>query len=112
MHLDHFGEDTPDEVWLPFVGASGWVVLTKDKGIRRKAWEREKVLSAKVRLFTLSTVNMTGDEMIQAYLANRARIARFLRNHPPPFIAVVHQDSIQLLTPDPSEPIEEGEKPA
>jgi hypothetical protein len=99
FHLDHFAEDTPDKVWLAFVGQKGWVALTKDKGIRRKAWEREKVLSAKVGLFTLPSGNMTGEEMAEMYRSNRLRMARFLRAHPPPFIAVVHRDTIDLLEP-------------
>jgi uncharacterized protein with PIN domain len=37
LHDDHFKDDTPDEKWLEEVGKKGWVVLTKDKAIRKKA---------------------------------------------------------------------------
>lgn len=32
-----------DEDWIPQVSAWGWVILTKDKNIRRRAGEREAV---------------------------------------------------------------------
>jgi predicted nuclease of predicted toxin-antitoxin system len=113
FHLDHFAEDAEDEEWLPVVGERNWVVLTKDKGIRRKSWEREKVISAKVRLFTLPSGNMTGEEMAKMYLANRFRMARFLRKHPPPFIAVVRRDMIDLREPrsSPADPVIDESNP-
>lgn len=102
LHDDHFKEDTPDEKWLVTVGARGWVALTKDKGIRRKPQEREAVLTANVRLFTLASGSMTGQEMADIYLQNRLRIGRFLKNHAPPFVAVVSRSGIVLVAPKPS----------
>ena len=94
FHLDHFEEDAPDEEWLGEVGARGWVVLTKDKGIRRKPVEREKVISARLRVFTLPRASMTGEAMAERFLSNRLRMARFMLNHAAPFIAVVHENTI------------------
>lgn len=35
-HHDHFEQACPDVDWLPVVGENGWVVITRDKNIRRK----------------------------------------------------------------------------
>ena len=91
--FEHFAEDTPDDEWLVEVGAKGWVVLTKDKRIRKRAVEKQAVIEAKVRIITLPSGEMTGQEMADVYLANRARIGRFLKNNKPPFIAVVYKDA-------------------
>jgi uncharacterized protein with PIN domain len=37
IHDDHFEQDAEDTLWLADVGRLGWVVLTKDKAIRRNA---------------------------------------------------------------------------
>ncbi len=97
FHLDHFTADAPDDEWLPSVGVKQWVVLTKDKAIRRKPSEREQVISAKIRMFTLPSGNMTGDEMTSLFLNNRLKMARFLRKQPPPFIAVVNWSGISNI---------------
>jgi PIN like domain len=94
FHLSHFKQNTPDEEWIPAVGARGWIVLTKDKGIRRKAWEREKVIAANVRMFTLASGEMTGEEMAQVYLHNGPKIGRFLKKYAAPFIASVSRSGI------------------
>src|SRR5262249_33986101 len=89
LHADNFDQGIPDVVWLPAVGARSWVVITKDKAIRRKRWEMEKVLSAGVRMFTLCSGDMTGDEMARVFVDNRLRMGRFLKHHSAPFVAVV-----------------------
>ncbi|SRR5258708_1524974 len=97
FHREHFREDEPDLGWLPVVGKKGWVVLTKDKAIRRKLWERDAVLAAGIRMFTLPSGNMTGQEMGAVLCASRLRMARFLRKNNHPFIATVSQSGITLV---------------
>ena len=99
LHLDHFKENEPDLGWFPVVGDNGWVVLTKDKAIRRKPLEREAVLAAGIRMFTLPSGNMRGQDMAAAFLDNMPKMARFLKNHNHPFIAVVSQSGITLVAP-------------
>jgi hypothetical protein len=103
VHRDHFADDTPDEDWLAQVGARLWVVLTKDKAIRRKASEREAVMAANIRLFTLPSGNLTGQEMAEIYLQNRLGMARFLHRQPGPFVAVVSRTGIVLVATEPAE---------
>src|SRR5205823_7286351 len=63
IHDDHFAQAALDEDWIPRVADQGWVILTKDKNIRRRRGEREAVLTANARVFTLSSGNMRGADM-------------------------------------------------
>lgn len=82
---------------MPKVGQVGWIVLTKDKAIRRKPWEMEAVLSYGVRMFTLPTGNMTAADMAEVFKSNRLRMGRLLRHHPKAFIAVVSRSGVELV---------------
>ncbi len=90
---------TEDEDWLPVVGARQWVVLTKDKWIRRREMEREALIQAKVAAFVLSAGNLTGTEMAVAFTKAYPRIQKTLRDHEPPFVASVDATGqVRLLT--------------
>ena len=39
LHDAHFPKDAKDEEWLTAAGENGWIVLTKDKGIRYRRTE-------------------------------------------------------------------------
>lgn len=103
VYADHFDPGVPDVVWLPIVGEKRWVVITKDKAIRRKPWEREKVMASCVQMFTLPNGNMTGEQMGRVVAESRLRMARFLHGRPGAFIASISPTAVTLLTePDPS----------
>ena len=48
-----FPGDTPDEVWLAEAGRQGWVVVTRDKQVRRRYAERNAILDNDVGCFVL-----------------------------------------------------------
>jgi hypothetical protein len=52
-HHQRFAPDCPDEEWLPVAGKAGWIVLTRDKNIRRKPNElrafKENCVQGKLR---------------------------------------------------------------
>jgi hypothetical protein len=60
LHHHHFGRGEDDEVWIPEVGRKGWIVITTDDNIRRRAVEKRQVLRAKVRLFVFTNNNLFG----------------------------------------------------
>ncbi len=99
LHEDHFADDTDDATWISEVGQRGWVVLTKDKAIRRNSVELQAVVAANVRMFTLTSGNMTGEEMGRVFIANRLNMGRFIKNHPPPFIARVSASGVAIVYP-------------
>jgi len=94
--LDHFEAGTVDVDWIPVVSRKEWVILTKDVNIRRKPWEREKVLNSEARVFTLGVGSMTGEEMGRRFLEHRLKIARLLHRQNAPFAASVMQNSVEV----------------
>jgi len=51
-HSAHFANDAPDVEWLGEAGRRGWVVLTKDKAVRRNALELAAILASGVACFS------------------------------------------------------------
>ena len=97
--LDHFATGTPDEEWLPEVGRRGWVLLTKDKWIRRRAVEMRALTNSGVPAFVLSSGDMSGAEMGKAFVQACPRMRKILRDYEPPFVAAVQASGrIRLLT--------------
>jgi hypothetical protein len=74
-------------------------VLTKDKAIRTRPVELQAVKQANVRMFTLSSGNMTGQEMGRIFVDNFLKMGRFMRKHSPPFIARVSTSGVALVYP-------------
>jgi predicted nuclease of predicted toxin-antitoxin system len=93
VHEDHFPPDAADIDWLPQVGELGWVVLTKDANIARRTLEKMAVARAGMRLFTLTSQNLAGADMIEILLKAIVPMQTFVRKHPAPFIAKIHRDS-------------------
>lgn len=101
--LDHFPSGCPDEEWLPNVGeklhSDEWVVLTKDKWIRRRPAEKAALEKAGIAAFVLSSKRLTGEEMGAAFAKAYPRIRKVFRDYEPPFVATVTKSgSIKLLT--------------
>jgi hypothetical protein len=70
VHDDHFTAECEDEEWLEAVGAHGWLVLTKDKYIRRRPSERRALEDAKVAAFVLTAGRVSGTEMAGAFFGS------------------------------------------
>ena len=89
VQYDTFGSGTPDLEWLPKVGARGWILITKDKQIRKREIELHALRQARVRAFVLTAAGLTGDE--QARVLERALPAmlRLLRRQAATFVARV-----------------------
>lgn len=88
LHDDHFPQGTLDEAWLPAVGER-WILLTKDDRLRTSSVQRQILLNAGVRAFVLSSANMTGSEMAEAYRRAAPRMLRMASSEARPFIARV-----------------------
>jgi predicted nuclease of predicted toxin-antitoxin system len=97
LHRDFFAPDCPDVEWLPEVTNNKWVVLTKDKGIRRRPIERQALLIPNARSFILTAGDMTGEEIADTFIRHLNRIQRIAKNEKPPFIATVTKDGVKVL---------------
>lgn len=89
IHDDHFPPAAPDEDWLREAGRRGWVVLTKDRGIRYRAPALAAIRLSAVRMFVLTAGDLQGSEMAAIFVMALSRIARVASRHPAPFIAKI-----------------------
>lgn len=89
VHVDHFREGTEDTEWLTALGARGWVVLTKDRAMRRRAAELEALRAAGLRVFALTAAHLSGPATAEAFVRALRRIAGLCQARRPPFIAAV-----------------------
>jgi PIN like domain len=100
---DVYGEARAQELddadWLGDAGANDWVVLTKDRAIRRRPNEREALMSAGVRVFCLTSAGLRGIEQLARLERNLPRILRQARS-PGPYIYGVYDSEIRRLWPE------------
>ena len=88
-HSAHFADDAPDAEWLAEAGRRGWVVLTKDKAVRRNALELAAIRAGDVACFSLGHGNLKAEQMAQAFVAARPRMEKAVRRYDPPMTASV-----------------------
>ncbi len=100
---DVYGEsraqELRDEEWLDDAGGRGWVVLTKDRAIRRRPNEREALMSAGVRVFCLTSAELRGAEQLARLERNLPRILRQARESGP-YIYGIYESEIKKLWPE------------
>jgi uncharacterized protein with PIN domain len=89
VHDAHFQDDEDDTVWLPGVGAHGWIVLTKDERISRRRLEIDALMNARVGAFILTRSDLTGPQMADAFVRALPRMERFAQKRERPFVAMV-----------------------
>lgn len=46
---------TYDEVWIPVVTKQGLVIITRDRHIERRTWEKDQVLACRARMFAITS---------------------------------------------------------
>ncbi len=89
LHDDHFPHDQDDADWLPIVGHRGWLVLTKDKAIRRRELEMQALMGAGVGAFILTATGLDGPSMASAFVAALPTMTRYAHTRVRPFVASV-----------------------
>jgi hypothetical protein len=100
VHDDVFPADCPDAFWLAEVGKRNWLVLTKDRHIQNRTVELTAVANSGVKVFNLSSGNLSGVEMADVFVRAADRIIRFSIGNSGPFIAKVSRAGVvtMLLT--------------
>lgn len=89
-HADHFEHDAPDTEWLERCGAEGWVVLAKDKAIKKNPLERQALIAQGLAAFFIIKTSATGEENAKALIGAIHKIAGILENQRCPFIARIY----------------------
>ena len=84
-----FPEGTRDADWLPVVGQHGWIVLTKDRHIRRRELEIQAFVRARVRAFVLTAADLTGPEQAAVFVRALPKMLRICQSSHGPLIGAV-----------------------
>jgi predicted nuclease of predicted toxin-antitoxin system len=93
LHDDHFDQDTPDSVWLAELAEQDWVVITKDARIRHRPLEQQALQSSGLRVFVITSGNLTGVATAELLVRAIGKITRVLEQQTGPFIYHVRRDS-------------------
>jgi hypothetical protein len=87
-----------DEEWLERAGSEDWVVLTKDKRIRRRPAEIDAIRRHRVRAFVLTSGQLTSSQLADRFCINAARIDA-AAEEAGPLVFAVHARRIERLFP-------------
>jgi len=89
-----------DAEWIPEVAGRGWVILTKDKNIRRLPVEVQALQAAQARYVCLSSANMTGEAQAECLLHHWKTIDGVVASRRAPLIVAVTRANVQWLDED------------
>ena len=81
VHDELFPQATQDVVWLTEAGAQRWVVITRDDRIRYNQLEKQAVIAARLRFFSITSSSLTGEEAAALVLSALDRMSRLCRQH-------------------------------
>jgi len=73
----------PDVEFLPIIGERQWVLITKDKNVRRNQLEVEAILNSDVRAFVVTAANLNHEQIAQLVLKAMPKITRISRQQGP-----------------------------
>jgi predicted nuclease of predicted toxin-antitoxin system len=93
IHDAHFARDCADEVWIAEVAARGWIIVTKDERILRRALELAALEDSGAAAFVLRGGDMKGERAARSLSEALPRIASLLRSHTRPLIVTVSSGS-------------------
>lgn len=81
VHDELFHQGTEDVVWLREAGVQRWVVLTRDDRIRYNLLEKQAVLAARLRFFSITSSSLTGEQAADLILAAVPAMSRLCHQH-------------------------------
>ena len=81
VHDELFPQGTEDVVWLREAGLNGWIVITRDDRIRYNQLEKQAVIAARLRFFSITSSSLTGEEAAALILAALGKMLRLCRQH-------------------------------
>ena len=89
-HDNLFASTTPDTEWLSYVGAQGWIALSRNKKIEKVRVERDIAMRAGVPLFFL-VGKLFHPQLAANLVLTLPRVIRFYKKNPKPFMAKIHR---------------------
>lgn len=98
VHADHFAHDTDDPTWITEVGRRKWIIVTKDKNIRKRYVEIVALLKAGVPSFVLTSGETTGQENAAAILKASDQMLKCAKSVSTPFVALISPSGAVAVT--------------
>lgn len=83
-HHERFAPACPDEEWLAVAGKEGWIVLTRDKNIRRKPNELKAFRDHHVIAFVLTAGDASAADTAALVTALHPKMIRKAKGAKPP----------------------------
>lgn len=90
-------DDVADVIWIPEVTRRGWVILTKDREIRRNPAELSVLRAANARYVCLSAKNMTGEQQAECLIQHWRTVESVVIHKPAPLIVAINRGGVQWL---------------
>jgi hypothetical protein len=88
--VHHPGESlpfgSPDEAWLAECGARGWIVLSRDKAVRRRPLEMESLRTARVAAFICTAGQATARQTADTVERILGKLVNISRSQARPFV--------------------------
>jgi hypothetical protein len=81
VHDELFPQGTEDVVWLQEAGVNDWIVITRDDRIRYNQLEKQAVIAARLRFFSITSSSLTGEEAATPILSALDKMSRMCRQH-------------------------------
>ena len=72
-----------DVEWLPVIGERHWILITKDKNVRKNQLEVDAILNAGVRAFVVTAANLHRDDMARLLCSAMRKIYRICHQRGP-----------------------------
>ena len=85
----------PDVVWIPEVTQRGWVILTKDREIRRNPEELAALRAAGARYVCLSAQGMRGEQQAACLIRHWKTVEGVVQTRKPPVISTITRSGVQ-----------------
>jgi hypothetical protein len=76
-----------DENWLPTVGKNGWILISADSRLWRRAVLRQVLFNAGVRAFIFTENTLRGETRAEIVRKALPEMRDLVRDNPPPFVA-------------------------
>lgn len=98
--VERYTDAEPDAVWIPRVAVAGWVILTRDKKMRRHEVERALLVQGGARWVAFTGGKLKVSEFLLFVEQWMPAVIQLLRDRPQPLIVQVNRTEILDCTRD------------
>ena len=105
-HDEVFAQGTADTDWIPVVATNQWLVLTRDRNIKKRKLTIQAIIEGPLRFFAIGSGQADLPTLVAVVRNNLLSIAALAQHMPAPFVATLTLQDLKfkwlgdsLLTP-------------